>query len=116
MQSRSCRYLPDTFLGSEGPTPFVQLRLNICLDRLVFAYNIAFSATLGASDLRKAPFACKSPAVSKSSGTIVPEVKYHCDNNTPERPRRICLGTGSPMVVADGRAWRGSWVRSQLAL
>ena len=61
MQSLSCRYLPGTFLGSEGQGPFVQIRLETYLYRLVIAYSIAFPATLSASDLRKAPFACISP-------------------------------------------------------
>lgn len=63
MRSLSCRYLLGMFLGSEGQGPlFVQIRLEIYLDGLVLAYHISFPATLSASDLRKAPFACNCPA------------------------------------------------------
>lgn len=49
------------FLGSESQVPFVCVRLNIRLGRLVLAYDISFSAAFSASDLRKAPFAYKAP-------------------------------------------------------
>lgn len=62
MQPLLCRYLHDTFLGSAGQGPVVQIRLDVYLDRLVLAHNISIAATLSASDLRKAPFAWNSPA------------------------------------------------------
>ena len=59
MPSLSCRYPLDTFLGSEGQGPTLSVRINVDSNGLMSAYNISFPTTFSASDLRKAPFACR---------------------------------------------------------
>ena len=105
MPSLCCRYLPDTFPHNEDQAPFLSVRMNVTFDELVSAYSVSFPTTFNASDLRKAPFACKNSSAGQPNFAL-PSclwLEYHRGNNTPEPPLCTRLGFGSPLEAVDGR-------------